>query len=76
MFVGGTECGESLLRLIEERVRRTTHGRIRDLSVAEEDGRVVLRGEVPSWHARQLALHAALECISEDDSLRECLTVR
>ena len=40
--------------------------RIRDLAVEEVQGRVVVRGQVPSHHTKQLALHAALELVSSD----------
>ncbi|MBX6314805.1 MAG: hypothetical protein IRY99_18090 [Isosphaeraceae bacterium] len=56
----------TLIQQVEERVRRTTHGRIRGLAVEEVQGRVVVRGQVPSQHMRQLALHAALELLSAD----------
>ncbi len=46
------------------RVRRSTHDRIRNLSVVEAEGRFVVSGEVSSQHMRQLALHGALEVLS------------
>jgi hypothetical protein len=58
--------GFDLIQEIEDRVRQTTHGRIRGLAVAEHEGRVEIRGRVPSHHTRQLALHAALELLSGD----------
>ena len=36
------------------------------LSVEEVKGQVVLRGQVPSHHTRQLALHGALELLAVD----------
>lgn len=63
-----------LVQDIEARVRQTTHGRIRDLAVEEVQGRVVIRGQVPSHHTRQLALHAALEFLP-GDRCRSCITV-
>ena len=48
------------------RVRQSTHGRIRDLSVEEVQGRVVVRGHVPSHHMKQLALQGALEILPGD----------
>ncbi len=54
------------LSQIENRVRESTHGRIRNLSVEEVKGHVVVRGQVPSHHTRQLALHGALELLSGD----------
>ncbi len=68
------ECESTLLQRIEDSVRQTTYGRIRDLSVEEEEGRVVLRGQVPSRHTKQLALHAVLQLVS-GDRFRECITV-
>ena len=54
----------SLIDRVETRVRESTHGRIRNLSVEEVGGQVVVRGQVPSHHTRQLALHGALELLS------------
>lgn len=56
----------SLVELLESSIMQTTHGRIRDLAVEEVQGRVVVRGRVPSYHTKQLALHAALELIPGD----------
>ena len=56
----------SLIQRIETRVRESTHGRIKNLSVEEVKGHVVVRGQVPSHHTRQLALHGALELLSGD----------
>lgn len=68
------ESGRTLLRTVEDHVRQTTHGRIRDLAVEEVQGRVVIRGQVASHHTRQLALHAALELLSSDQC-NSCITV-
>jgi len=56
----------TLTEQIETKVRESTHGRIRNLRVEEVQGRVVVRGHVPSHHTRQLALHGALELLSGD----------
>ena len=56
----------SLIEQIEARVRQSTHGRIRNLTVEEVQGQVIVRGQVPSHHTRQLALHGALELLSGD----------
>ncbi|MDB5353351.1 MAG: hypothetical protein JWN86_4598 [Planctomycetota bacterium] len=69
-----TEGGSSLIQEITDRVRETTHGRIRGLAVEEVQGRVVIRGQVPSHHTRQLALHAALQFLSGDEC-RSFITV-
>jgi hypothetical protein len=56
----------TLAQLVESRVRESTHGRIRNLEVEEVQGRVVVRGQVPSHHTKQLALHGALEVLPGD----------
>ncbi len=56
----------TLTEKIAARVRQSTHGRIRNLSVEDIRGHVFVRGEVPSHHTRQLALHGALELLSGD----------
>jgi hypothetical protein len=61
-----TPVTRSLVEQIEARVLESTHGRIRNLMVEEIKGQFVVRGEVPSHHTRQLALHAALELLSGD----------
>ena len=68
------ECGSALIREVEDRVRKTTHGRIRGLEVEEVQGHVVVRGQAPSQHMKQLALHAALEVLS-GERFRACITV-
>lgn len=60
------EASATLAQLVERRVLQSTYGRIRDLSVEEDEGRVVVRGQVNSHHLRQLALHAALELLAGD----------
>jgi hypothetical protein len=61
----------SLVVLVEERIRRSTHNRIRNLSVAEVEGRLVVAGQVTSHHTKQLALHGALELLSVDQFASE-----
>jgi hypothetical protein len=56
----------TLIEQVENRVRESTHGRIRNLSVEEIRGHLVVKGQVPSHHTRQLALHGALELLSGD----------
>ena len=55
--------GPSLVEQVESQVHRTTHHQIRDLVVQEDRGRVFIRGRVPTYHAKQLALHGALELL-------------
>ncbi|GIW87466.1 MAG: hypothetical protein KatS3mg108_1790 [Isosphaeraceae bacterium] len=63
-----------LLDRVESRIRELTYGRIRNLAVVEEDGKVVVRGQVPSHHMRQLALQGALELLP-GDACCPCITV-
>ena len=53
MLFNPAETSVSLTQQVETRVRESTHGRIRDLSVEEVHGRVVVRGHVPSHHTKQ-----------------------
>lgn len=53
----------STVEKVADLVRRMTHGRVRGLDVEEVQGRVIIRGRVPSHHTRQLALHAAMEIL-------------
>ena len=64
----------SLAQRVETTVRESTYGRIRNLVVEEIQGLVVVTGQVPSRHAKQLALHAALELLSSD-RLAERITI-
>lgn len=52
-----------LTERVARRVHETTYGRIRDLAVEMEQGRVVVRGRVQSHHVRQLALQGALDVL-------------
>jgi hypothetical protein len=54
----------TLTQRVESRIQQETHGRIRDLKVEEVQGLVVVRGNAPSYHTKQLALHGALELLS------------
>ncbi len=71
--LGNTET-TALSEQVAERVRRYTYGRIRNLSVEESKGKVVVSGEVRTWHSKQLALQAALELLS-GDRFRERIVV-
>ncbi|MDG3003965.1 BON domain-containing protein [Paludisphaera mucosa] len=64
----------SLTEQVADQVRRYTYGRIRNLMVEETRGKVVVSGEVRTWHSKQLALQAALELLS-GDRFRERITV-
>lgn len=56
----------TLSERVADRVLKMTYGRIRGLAVEEVQGSVVVRGQVPSHHVRQLALQAALEILPVD----------
>jgi len=66
MLLSHSDESMTLTERVETRVRESTHGRIRNLRVEEVQGRVVVRGHVPSHHTKQLALHGALELLSGD----------
>ena len=54
----------TLTERVESSIRKSTHDRIRDLTVEEVQGRVVVRGTAPSYHAKQLALQGAMEMVT------------
>ena len=56
----------SILEQLEHSIRRMTHGRVRNLLVEEVQGRFVVRGSVPTYHAKQLALCGAMELLPSD----------
>ena len=56
----------SLTEQIQAQVLKSTHGRIQNLTVEDVCGHLFVRGQVPSHHTRQLALHGALELLSGD----------
>ena len=56
----------SLAVEVESKVRKTAYGRIRNLVVEEIQGLVVVSGQAPSRHVKQLALQGALELLSAD----------
>jgi hypothetical protein len=66
MVRDGSDAGPSLVQRVELSVRQFTHGRIRNLVVEEVQGQVIVSGQAPSRHAKQLAMHGALELLSGD----------
>jgi len=66
MTLDDLETGPSLAERVESKVRQSTHGRIRNLIVEEIQGQVIVSGQAPSRHTKQLALHGALELLSGD----------
>jgi hypothetical protein len=66
MVRDGSDAGPSLVQRVELKVRQFTHGRIRNLVVEEVQGQVIVSGQAPSRHTKQLAMHGALELLSGD----------
>ena len=66
MTFDGLDPESNLAQRVETKVRQSAHGRIRNLVVEEVQGQVIVSGQAPSRHAKQLALHGALELISGD----------
>jgi hypothetical protein len=64
----------SLTEQIERLVRQLAHDRIRDLTVREDDGRILIRGQAPTYYTKQMAMHGALQLVS-GDRLRAEITV-
>jgi hypothetical protein len=60
------EATAGLAQRVERNVRQTAYGRIRNLAVEVIRGQVVVSGQAPSRHVKQLALHGALELLSSD----------
>jgi hypothetical protein len=52
-----------LVQRVEHLIQQKSFGRIRNLAVEEVQGRVVVRGQVPSQYLKQLVLLAALEVL-------------
>jgi hypothetical protein len=66
MELGNAAAAPSLAQRVETSVRQSSHGRIRNLVVEEIQGQVIVSGTAPSRHAKQLALHGALELLTSD----------
>jgi hypothetical protein len=65
MIIGdGVDVPLTLAKRVETKVRQWTHGRIRNLDVKEVQGQVIISGQAPSRHTKQLAMHGALELLS------------
>lgn len=52
-----------LLETVEKRIVQRTQVRIPALDVAVVDGRIVIRGRVPSYYLKQLVLQAVLDVV-------------
>ncbi len=48
---------------LEELVQRRLRGRVRNLRVVLRDQGLILQGRAPTYHAKQLAQHAAMEVV-------------
>ena len=59
---------------LEHRILERLAGRVRNLRVFRSEGRLVLEGSSTSFHAKQLATHAALE-FAPADELVNAITV-
>lgn len=66
MWPQPTQGSPTLAEQVQLSILQNTHGRIRDLAVEEVQGRVVVKGRVPSYHTKQLAFWAALQLIPSD----------
>jgi hypothetical protein len=60
---------------IEGQIDRRASGRIRDLRVVCEEGRITLRGRSRTYHAKQLALQAVLDLTDGSASLANQIVV-
>jgi hypothetical protein len=56
-------CSPLTAEALEAALRHQLGGRILGLRVLVQEGRVVLQGRVPTYHAKQLAQHAALRLL-------------
>ena len=59
---------------LEHRIHERIAGRVRNLRVFRSDGRIILEGYSPSFYAKQLATHAALE-LAPAEELVNAITV-
>ena len=66
MILDNLEATPGLAQQVERNVRQTAYGRIRNLVVEVICGQIVVSGQAPSRHVKQLALHGALELLSSD----------
>jgi hypothetical protein len=64
MALDGPDLGPSLAERVKLRARDLTHGRIRDVVVEERNGGLLVIGQVPSRHMKQLVFQGVLEMIS------------
>jgi hypothetical protein len=60
-----------LAALIEQRITARTLGRIRNLQVTCQNGRVTIRGQCATFYTKQLAQHAAMGVIEDETVANE-----
>jgi hypothetical protein len=60
-----------LAGLIEQRITARTSGRIRNLQVTCQSGRVTIRGQCATFYTKQLAQHAAMGVIEDETVVNE-----
>lgn len=60
-FVATTISPEEVQESLEFLIERRLSGRVRDLRIVVRDNGVILQGRAPTYHAKQLAQHAAME---------------
>ncbi len=66
MTFDNLDSTSALAQRVERNVQQSAYGRIRNLVVEVTSGQVVVSGQAPSHHVKQLALHGALELLSSD----------
>ncbi len=64
-----------LAERIESQIDRRASGRIRDLHVVCEGGRITLQGRSRTYHAKQLALQAVLDLVDGRSTLANLIVV-
>ncbi len=71
----GIGPGVLLAERIEGHIERRACGRIRDLHVVCSEDRVILMGRSRTYHAKQLAQEAAMDCTEGDFALANQIIV-
>lgn len=70
-----SERDRKLVLAIMQRIESRLPGRVRDLSVRIEDEKIVLEGCCATYYSKQLAQHAALGVL-EDEQLQNSIVVK
>ncbi len=61
---------------LEHRILERIAGRVHNLRVVRMPGRLILEGSTASFHAKQLATHAALEFAPADELINSIIVER